>query len=437
MNANIINTITRLAEACQADIFSDAPECADAVTDVFVLAEAVLREIAERPTNRLVLFLASADADEGTQAAVFLDERGAHDWIIEQLDEGASRADFEMHLAENPDEHDIFSYIDLHRRDGLDTFNLDEQTITIPRPVIVAGLEGGIVQGASATCPVDLIVVDYDTEGADLEDIIQTPQSDGGFVEALIGEPGVVVDPAWVEQVLAAYMAHDPDLADDDDGFLVVDGHDDAGNLAGDGQIAPFYVFSPAKQDNVAGPFDSREEAAQAMEAMLSAPDDLEDAVAAAEASFAPADAVCGQCEGTGTITGGLTGDGDDEPCPVCDATGSLVETSEVKTAFAITETPDGQVPWVMTDAKVEPAIEPDGFVTIGGYQPLETPLVFSISAERQSLMALHAESIALERASQHIYPEASRDVCQRLAALSGNIVSLMQQSAIDRERGA
>lgn len=30
----------------------------------------------------------------------------------------------------------------------------------------------------------------------------------------------------------------------------------------------------------------------------------------------------CGQCEGTGTIKGGLGGDGPDEPCPVCDATG-------------------------------------------------------------------------------------------------------------------
>jgi hypothetical protein len=32
----------------------------------------------------------------------------------------------------------------------------------------------------------------------------------------------------------------------------------------------------------------------------------------------------CGQCEGTGTITGGLSGDGDDEECPVCDGTGEI-----------------------------------------------------------------------------------------------------------------
>lgn len=32
----------------------------------------------------------------------------------------------------------------------------------------------------------------------------------------------------------------------------------------------------------------------------------------------------CGQCEGTGTIEGGLSGDGDDEECPVCDGLGVL-----------------------------------------------------------------------------------------------------------------
>jgi hypothetical protein len=32
----------------------------------------------------------------------------------------------------------------------------------------------------------------------------------------------------------------------------------------------------------------------------------------------------CGQCEGTGTIEGGLSGNGDDEECPVCDGSGTL-----------------------------------------------------------------------------------------------------------------
>lgn len=32
----------------------------------------------------------------------------------------------------------------------------------------------------------------------------------------------------------------------------------------------------------------------------------------------------CGQCEGSGVIRGGLGGDGQDEPCPVCDGSGRL-----------------------------------------------------------------------------------------------------------------
>lgn len=32
----------------------------------------------------------------------------------------------------------------------------------------------------------------------------------------------------------------------------------------------------------------------------------------------------CGQCEGSGTIEGGLGGDEDDEECPVCNGTGSI-----------------------------------------------------------------------------------------------------------------
>lgn len=31
----------------------------------------------------------------------------------------------------------------------------------------------------------------------------------------------------------------------------------------------------------------------------------------------------CGQCDGTGTIYGGLGGDGEDEECPVCDGSGT------------------------------------------------------------------------------------------------------------------
>lgn len=45
------------------------------------------------------------------------------------------------------------------------------------------------------------------------------------------------------------------------DSPLVTDGTDSNGDLAGDGKLAPFYVFDPIKQDNVAGPFETRAEA--------------------------------------------------------------------------------------------------------------------------------------------------------------------------------
>lgn len=38
----------------------------------------------------------------------------------------------------------------------------------------------------------------------------------------------------------------------------------------------------------------------------------------------------CGQCEGTGTITGGLGGDGPDEACPVCDNSGEIEESMTI-----------------------------------------------------------------------------------------------------------
>lgn len=40
-------------------------------------------------------------------------------------------------------------------------------------------------------------------------------------------------------------------------------------------------------------------------------------------------DGDCGQCEGTGTIVGGLSGDGPDEMCPVCDGSGVLPDDDD------------------------------------------------------------------------------------------------------------
>lgn len=62
---------------------------------------------------------------------------------------------------------------------------------------IVLIIEGGILQEV-ITCgvPVEYALIDYDTEGNDLEDIFQVPQGDGKTAEA-VGHKGIatVVDP--------------------------------------------------------------------------------------------------------------------------------------------------------------------------------------------------------------------------------------------------
>jgi hypothetical protein len=50
---------------------------------------------------------------------------------------------------------------------------------------------------------------------------------------------------------------------------LVVDGTDDGGNFAGDGEHAPFVVFDVDLQRNIAGPFDTRVQARMALGAIL------------------------------------------------------------------------------------------------------------------------------------------------------------------------
>jgi hypothetical protein len=72
-----------------------------------------------------------------------------------------------------------------------------------PRPRVVVGVEGGLVQGASSDMPVDLVVVDYDmNEGA--EGAVEVPQSGGSTTLATIISHGVDLDPDFVASVWQA-----------------------------------------------------------------------------------------------------------------------------------------------------------------------------------------------------------------------------------------
>lgn len=56
------------------------------------------------------------------------------------------------------------------------------------------------------------------------------------------------------------------ELADDD--RFCVDGTTEDGTLQGDGERAPFFVFSPPLQRNVAGPYPTRQIAEVAVETL-------------------------------------------------------------------------------------------------------------------------------------------------------------------------
>jgi len=64
---------------------------------------------------------------------------------------------------------------------------------------VIVGVEGGIVQGASSNIPVELLVLDYDIEGA--EDVIQVPQSDGSCARCRVIAHEVLVEADHVQKV--------------------------------------------------------------------------------------------------------------------------------------------------------------------------------------------------------------------------------------------
>lgn len=167
---------------------------------------------------KIKLWVASADAEGGTQAECFVTGREGEDWIIDLLDDEASRETYDAWQAANPDGN-FFDFIDEHRRDGLDTFNLDISTVEIDVPMLGAAID--ILRG-----------IGRDDDG------------DG------------MLDAAGMDRI-GAFLSHEAFRGQFDGG---TDAHD--------------------------------------------------------------IDLTCGQCEGTGTVEGGLGGDGDDEQCPVCNGKG-------------------------------------------------------------------------------------------------------------------
>lgn len=80
--------------------------------------------------------------------------------------------------------------------------------VTAPPIRVLVALEGGLVQGAVAdVAGVRVIVVDYDTEGADLDGVYSIPQDGGGTAEACRSEHAAEHDPAFIDGAEAAEFA--------------------------------------------------------------------------------------------------------------------------------------------------------------------------------------------------------------------------------------
>jgi hypothetical protein len=69
---------------------------------------------------------------------------------------------------------------------------------TAPEPIrVYVGVEGGVVQGASANVEMELVVVDYDIDG--VCDAVPVPQTGGGSSLASVVGHAVLVDPETVQ----------------------------------------------------------------------------------------------------------------------------------------------------------------------------------------------------------------------------------------------
>jgi len=71
---------------------------------------------------------------------------------------------------------------------------------------IVITLDGGLVQGViSMGIPVEYIIVDYDTDGADENELFDCPQDDAAAVKAFAYDNMAHIDGPWCEEVYAAF----------------------------------------------------------------------------------------------------------------------------------------------------------------------------------------------------------------------------------------
>lgn len=83
------------------------------------------------------------------------------------------------------------------------------ESARVESPTVLVFLEGGLVSGVVCDKPVTVKVIDYDTEGTQLEDgeLTWIPQGDFSTVPACVDEPICEVLPSRVSEVMSAINA--------------------------------------------------------------------------------------------------------------------------------------------------------------------------------------------------------------------------------------
>lgn len=77
-------------------------------------------------------------------------------------------------------------------------------------PIVLVGVEGGIVQGASSNLDLDVVVFDYD-----IEDEYEVPQSGGDFARAGVSAFAADVDTVFMSEV-KGFVEHIEDVNQED-----------------------------------------------------------------------------------------------------------------------------------------------------------------------------------------------------------------------------
>ncbi len=462
MNGNHI--LRRLVDAIDADIFTDAEECQGTIEALHSIATEGREYLNGQPPSPTVrIWHGSFDGDMGTLSNVALSEREFEDWLLQQV--GKERDDFTEWYGDQAADANV-GLDDFLREhcDHCDSWTWDSFDVPVPgigqKPRIVVALDGGLVSGASSDVPVDMVVIDYDIEGADRDDIAEIPQSRRTETEeALIRSETVDVDPLWTNAIFAVEAGHWPD------------GHDNAFLAPSTGEALP---------GQAAGIVTGSGEglvtcAAHGRSDVHPCGDDLEEIVAAAEASFQPqiatgdavqllrdaveaweddmedespingSDAVdwlCGFYAQAKNVIAGRAPNA--APLPEgADAIISSYHEGSISKYDAATDLTLLGVPhfgvdellagW--PDAPLPPAVLTES-VPCQPFAP--------VSENRQSLMAIRAELLRIDQAIAEAWPtypghavsSQTPRILERITDQIANIVTLLQRQAIDKEFG-